>query len=550
MTMQAAWINDAEFMGYFIGIDEGYYAAEGLDLAYLPGGPDVIPESALVSGRAEVALTTPDTTIKAIVEQGAPFKIIGAQYQKNPIGVVSLKRSGIDAPKDLIGKTLAVPPVNTISVEAMLKMNDIDPAEVRIVPYAYDPTPLVKGEIDASIDFTTNVPYSIRQAGAEPHSFLLYDHGFTIYNDTVVVTEETLAAKRDLLVRYLPPRLDQQLRGSRGLAAALRRDLVQGHRPHDRERDLLQPRAAAADGEPGRILRDDRGGHRQEPRRAEGHRHRGRPLDVRHHAAGRTLTVARPPLDLVLDRVGKSFAAAGGPFRALEGVSLACPAGSFTALIGPSGCGKSTLLRIAAGLETPDEGSARIGGRAPAEIAKAGALGVAFQDPALLPWRSVAGNVALPLDALGRPRGPMAGRIAALIRLVGLEGFAAARPAQLSGGMRQRVAIARALVTEPEVLFLDEPFGALDQILRRQMNLELQRIWMASRATTLLVTHGVDEAAFLADRIVVMASRPGRVTDLIESPFPRPRDPALMRDPAFHALCDRIAEGLYAARAA
>jgi ABC-type nitrate/sulfonate/bicarbonate transport system substrate-binding protein len=203
MTMQAAWINDAEFMGYMIGIDEGYYRAEGIELAYLPGGPDVIPESSLVSGRAEVALTTPDTTIKAIVEQGAKFKIIAAQYQKNPIGVVSLKKSGINAPRDLIGKTLAVPPVNTISVEAMLKMNDIDPASVRIVPYAYDPTPLVKGEIDASIDFTTNVPYSIRQAGAEPSSFLLYDHGFTIYNDTVVVTEETLATKRDLLVKWL-----------------------------------------------------------------------------------------------------------------------------------------------------------------------------------------------------------------------------------------------------------------------------------------------------------------------------------------------------------
>lgn len=203
MTMQAAWINDAEFMGYFIGMDEGYYAAEGLGLDYLSGGPDVIPESSLVSGRANVALTTPDTTIKAIVEQGAKFKIIGAQYQKNPIGVVSLKESGINGPKDLIGKTLAVPPVNTISVEAMLKMNDIDPGDVRIVPYAYDPTPLVKGEIDASIDFTTNVPYSIEQAGAEPSSFLLYDHGFTIYNDTVVVTEETLATKRDLLVKWL-----------------------------------------------------------------------------------------------------------------------------------------------------------------------------------------------------------------------------------------------------------------------------------------------------------------------------------------------------------
>jgi len=202
-TMQAAWINDAEFAGYFLGIDEGYYTDEGLDLAYLSGGPDVIPESTIIANRADLALTTPDTTITAIAEQGAPFKIIGAQYQKNPIGIVSLVSNPINEPKDLIGKTLAVPPVNVISVNAMLSLNGIDPASVNIVPYAYDPTPLIKGEIDASLDFTTNVPYTISQQGVEATSFLLYDFGFTIYNDTVVVTEETLATKRNELVSWL-----------------------------------------------------------------------------------------------------------------------------------------------------------------------------------------------------------------------------------------------------------------------------------------------------------------------------------------------------------
>jgi ABC-type nitrate/sulfonate/bicarbonate transport system substrate-binding protein len=202
-TMQAAWINDAEFAGYFIGVDEGYYAEEGLDLTYLSGGPDVIPESTIIASRADLALTTPDTTIKAIAEQGAPFKIIGAQYQKNPIGIVSLVSNPINEPKDLIGKTLAVPPVNVISVNAMLALNGIDPANVNIVPYAYDPTPLIKGEIDASLDFTTNVPYTISQQGVEATSFLLYDFGFTIYNDTVVVTEETLSTKRAELVSWL-----------------------------------------------------------------------------------------------------------------------------------------------------------------------------------------------------------------------------------------------------------------------------------------------------------------------------------------------------------
>lgn len=202
-TFQASWINDAEFAGYFAALDKGYYAEEGLDLTYLSGGPDVIPESSLIAGKADLTLTTPDTTIKAIVEQGAPFKIIGTQYQKNPIGIVSLASNPIRTPQDLVGKTLAVPPVNVISVEAMLKINGIDRNSVNIVPYAYDPTPLIKGEIDASLDFTTNVPFTIQQAGPEATSFLLYDFGFTIYNDTVVVTTDTLASKRKEIVSFL-----------------------------------------------------------------------------------------------------------------------------------------------------------------------------------------------------------------------------------------------------------------------------------------------------------------------------------------------------------
>lgn len=203
LAMQAAWINDAEFAGYFVAVDQGYFAAEGLELEYFPGGPDVIPESTIVAGRADLALTTPDTTIKAIAEQGAPFKIIGAQYQKNPIGIVSLARNPVSAPADLVGRTLAVPPVNTVSVQAMLAINGIDPGEVNIVPYAYDPTPLVRGEIDASLDFTTNVPFAIREMGEEATSFLLYDVGYTLYNDTVVVTDEVLASKRAELVAWL-----------------------------------------------------------------------------------------------------------------------------------------------------------------------------------------------------------------------------------------------------------------------------------------------------------------------------------------------------------
>jgi ABC-type nitrate/sulfonate/bicarbonate transport system substrate-binding protein len=203
LSLQASWINDAEFLGYFVAMDGKLYEKAGLALTYIPGGPDVIPESTLLAGKADIALTTPDTTIKAIADSGAPFRVIGAQYQKNPLGVISLAKSNINKPSDLVGKILAVPPVNTLSVNAMFKMNGVNPASVKIVPYEYDPTPLIKGEVDATIDFATDVPFTIKQAGAEPASFLLYDYGFTIYNDTVVVTLDTLTKKRAALVEFL-----------------------------------------------------------------------------------------------------------------------------------------------------------------------------------------------------------------------------------------------------------------------------------------------------------------------------------------------------------
>jgi ABC-type nitrate/sulfonate/bicarbonate transport system substrate-binding protein len=203
VSMQAAWVNDAEFIGYFVGLQNGYYKAQGVDMHYLSGGPDLIPESALLAGKAPVALTTPDTTIKAITTQGAKFKIIGAQFQKTPIGVVSLASHPVPNVKALEGKVLAVPPVNMAQVAGMLRLNGIAKSAVRIVPYQFDPTPLIKGEVDATVDFITDVPYTIGLAGKKATSFLLYDYGVTVYGDTVVVTEEFLAANRTLLVRWL-----------------------------------------------------------------------------------------------------------------------------------------------------------------------------------------------------------------------------------------------------------------------------------------------------------------------------------------------------------
>jgi NitT/TauT family transport system ATP-binding protein len=223
---------------------------------------------------------------------------------------------------------------------------------------------------------------------------------------------------------------------------------------------------------------------------------------------------------------------------ALDGIDLEVPGGTFAALIGPSGCGKSTILRSIAGLQRPTAGEVSVGGRAPAEIVAAHRLGVAFQDDALLPWLSARDNVALAFRAGGRSVD--AARVDDLLRRVGVAEFAHARPRELSGGMRQRVALARALVLDPDVLLLDEPFGALDAVTRRRLNLELQRIWSQLGITTLLVTHSVEEAVFLADRVHVMSPRPGRIRHAVEVPFARPRDRSLLTDGRFHALVDAL----------
>jgi NitT/TauT family transport system ATP-binding protein len=244
--------------------------------------------------------------------------------------------------------------------------------------------------------------------------------------------------------------------------------------------------------------------------------------------------------------VSLTFATNDGPVQALSHVSLDIAKGEFVSFIGPSGCGKTTLLRAVADLEQPTSGAIRVNGLTPAEARKTRAYGYVFQAPALYPWRTVAGNIALPLEIMGVTRAERKVRVERGLELVNLRGFGAKFPWQLSGGMQQRASIARAMSFDPDLLLMDEPFGALDEIVRDMLNQQLLELWAKTSKTVLFVTHSIPEAVFLSTRIVVMSPRPGRIHEVVACPFPRARTLDLRETPEFLAIAHRVREGLRA----
>ncbi len=250
---------------------------------------------------------------------------------------------------------------------------------------------------------------------------------------------------------------------------------------------------------------------------------------------------------IVLDRVGKTFVSRDGDeVEALADISLNARRNELVCLVGPSGCGKSTLLRLVAGLLAPSAGAISIDGSRVTE--PRADTGIVFQSPTLLPWASVLDNVLFPLDMMDRLDAAGRARARDLLALVGLAGFEGKYPRELSGGMQQRAGICRALVHDPAILLMDEPFGALDALTREELTMEVMRIWREQPKTILFVTHSIPEAVLLADRVVVMSARPGRIAEIIEVRLPRPRGFDMEAQPEFQAATHRIRELIFGGR--
>ena len=240
------------------------------------------------------------------------------------------------------------------------------------------------------------------------------------------------------------------------------------------------------------------------------------------------------------------FQTADGPVQALKDVNLVVNRGEFVSFIGPSGCGKSTFLRAVAALEVPTSGNLTVNGMTPDEARRKRAYGYVFQAAGLYPWRTIAGNIRLPLEIMGFSKAEMESRISRVLELVELKGFGNKFPWQLSGGMQQRASIARALAFDADILLMDEPFGALDEIVRDRLNEEVLKLWARTGKTIGFVTHSIPEAVYLSTKIVVMSPRPGRITDVIDSPLPKERPLDICDSREFIEIAHRVREGLRA----
>ena len=547
------WKAEAEHGGFYEALATGEYAKRGLDVTIIPGGPGVNVPQLMATGAADMGIGSYSFIVADMAHEGVPVKAVMAAFQHDPQMLMAHPDPALKSPADLKGdRPILVSAASTASLWPWLKAT-FGFGEAQRRTYSGDSAPFLADPRAVQQGYVTSEPYTVKKAGGfEPTVFLLSDYGYGGYAGMVLASDSFLAknpaavqafddasaagwraylngdpAPADALIKRDDPEMTQDVLDNARAAMKAHHLVQDGPTPVGAMSDarwrsfrdlLVKLKLAPADTDLGRaytlqLPAEGRRGAVTAAAARPGDLPRGAAVAV--HAA--TVTYGREP--------------------ALGPMDLAVAAGERLAVVGPSGCGKSTLLRLLAGLEAPTHGTVERGALAAGETA------VVFQSPTLAPWADALANVALPLRLAGVPRAQARARAAEALAAVGLAGAEGKRPAQLSGGMAMRCALARALVTRPRLMLLDEPFAALDDLVRRRLADDLLALQAKDGFTLVLVTHAVEEAAYLAERVVALTPAPGRLAAEIASPGPSPRPPAWRDDPGFRQAAGAVGRG-------
>ena len=545
------WVAEAEHGGFYQALADGTYRKYGLDVTIVPGGPNVNNRILLPVGKLDFFMSANSLQSFDAVAHDIPTVTVAASFQKDP--QVLIAHPGVEKLADLKKLTLFVSPEGMVSYFQWLKA-DYGFDEAKVKPYTFNAQPFLADKNSAMQGYVTSEPFAIEtQGGFKPKVFLLADDGFNAYS-TLIETRRDLVEKRpDLVQRFV----DASAIGWYNYIYGDSRPgnaLIKKQNPE--MTDALLAYSIAKMKEYGIVDSGDSIklgiGAMTDARvksffdkmvRAGVVKARPR-LQTRLHAAIRqqgrrrrvTAKMNSPGSEIVsLRNVGKTFESGT---VALDGLSLDVRDGEFVSLLGPSGCGKSTALRIIAGLSAPSAGAVEWPGDG------SGKIGFVFQEPTLMPWADVAANVRLPLRLAHADEAQSRAAVRQALERVGLADFAQSFPRELSGGMKMRASIARALATEPQLLLMDEPFAALDEITRFKLNNDLLTLWQELRRTVIFVTHSVFESVFLSQRIVLMTPRPGRVAAEVTIDAPYPRDERFRTSADYAGYCRTVSEVL------
>ena len=540
MLAAPAWADDAVslrlnwYMGgvhapFFLGKERGYYREAGLDLTVNEGRGSANTAQVVAAGTDTFGLAN-SSSVMRLVSKDAGIRTVMSLLNTSSFGVISLAETGIRAPRDLEGKKLAITAGDALTqlFPAFAGFNKLDTGKITLVQI--DPAgkvvALLEKRVDAILGGLDDQYFLVKQKGFDPAGMGFAKNGINTVGLTILTQDATIVARPELVRRFVAATQKSWAAAKADPDAAIAA-LMKAKQGLDFEfteeparRRPAEPCLAGNRGQADRLGRAVGLGVDRDATEAVWQSGDG-PTGKRLLHQRLPAAVIEAPAAIVARGLSKTFQRSALTTTALASIDLRVAQGEFVAIVGPSGCGKSTLLRLIAGLLRPSAGEVVTNGHAVTKPVTD--IGIVFQNPVLLDWRSVLGNVLVQVELRGLRAAAYRERAVTLLQAAGLGEFLASLPRELSGGMRQRTSIVRALIHDPPLLIMDEPFGALDALTREQMRIDLEALWLRTRKTVLFVTHSIDEAVLLADRVVVMSPRPGRIERIIEVDLPRPR---------------------------